>query len=114
MRGWYEMDAELLLSTTTTDFIFDDPAEPEPVTRDGLVGYMHRWDKRTREQGANNEWILSLESRQDKEGILTDWEWWELVGSDLSGSAVVQTCDDGVMFERITYFNRNARGIEPK
>lgn len=108
------MNAGLLLATTTSDFIFDDPAESTPVTRDGLEAYMHRWDQRTRAQGATNEWVLSLESRQDNDGILTDWEWWELVGSDLSGSAVVQTCDAGVMFERITYFDRNARSTASK
>ena len=106
MRGWYEMNAELLLETTAADFVFDDPAEPVPVKRDNLVDYMHRWDKRTRSLGGNNEWILSLECRQDRNGILTDWEWWELVGSGLCGTAVIQTGDAGVMFERITYFDR--------
>ena len=107
MRGWYQMDIELLHSTTHSGFVFEDPAEPEPITRAMLVGYMQRWDQRTRALGANNQWKLTHESRQDKEGILTDWEWWEVHGTDLQGAALILTSDDGVLFERITYFERN-------
>ncbi len=105
MRGWYELDADLLIESTAAEFFFDDPAEFGPVKRDGLAGYMLRWDQRTRALGANIRWSLSLESRQDKDGVLTDWEWWELNNSGLCGAAVVQTSDEGVLFERITYFD---------
>jgi hypothetical protein len=106
MDGWYEMDAEKLVSATTLNFIFDDPAEPAPVDREGLPAYMIRWDKRTRLYGATNQWILRDEVRQDQNDIITDWEWWELVGSKLCGMAVVKTSDVGVFLERITYFDR--------
>ena len=106
IEGWYELDADKLMSSTSQDFIFDDPAEPEPVSRELLPDYMIRWDKRTRSLGATNVWNLSDEVRQDSDGILTDWEWWELVATDLCGMAIVKTRDDGVFFERITYFDR--------
>ena len=106
IEGWYELDADKLMSSTSQDFIFDDPAEPEPVIRELLPDYMIRWAKRTRSLGATNVWNLSDEVRQDSDGILTDWEWWELVGTDLRGMAIVKTRDDGVFFERITYFDR--------
>ncbi len=104
MEGWYEMDAEKLLSTTTSDFIFDDPAEPAPVTREMLPEYMVRWNTMTSALGGANKWILSHEVREDKDGILTDWEWWEIVGTNLCGAAFVKTSDAGVFLERITYF----------
>ena len=113
IQGWYDLNADLLLETTSPDFIFDDPAEPEPVTRAMLVEYMHHWDARTRALGSTNQWILSNEVREDKNGILTDWEWWELVGSGLQGTAIVQTTDEGVISERITYFDRNTRHYQP-
>ena len=108
IEGWYELDADKLMSSTSQDFIFDDPAESEPVSRELLPDYMIRWDKRTRSLGATNVWNLSDEVRQDSDGILTDWEWWELVGTDLRGMAIVKTRDDGVFFERITYFDRRS------
>ena len=68
---------------------------------------MHRWDSWTRKAGANNQWILEEEVRQDKNGILTDWEWWGLVGTEIFGMALIKTRDEGVFLERITYFDRN-------
>lgn len=106
MEGWYEMDAEKLLSSIADTFIFDDPAEPEPVTKDTLLAYMASWDHRTKKAGSQNEWTLSHEVRKDKNGILTDWEWWELNGTKMQGAAVITTSDDGVLLERITYFER--------
>jgi hypothetical protein len=109
LRGWYRMDAELLMSSVAPDFIFDDPAESEPVTRAMLPGYMQRWDRRMRAAGGNNQWTLTHESRQHEDGLLIDWEWWQVIGSDLQGAALVLTSDDGVLLERITYFDRKIR-----
>ena len=71
-----------------------------------LPAYMRRWDERTRALGGNNQWRLSHEVREDKEGILTHWEWWELLDTPLQGAAIVLTGDEGVILERITYFER--------
>ena len=106
IEGWNELDTDKLGSSTSHDFIFDDSAEPAPVSRESLAEYMIRWDNRTRSLGSTNVWALSDEVRQDRDGILTDWEWWELAGTDLCGMAIVKTKDDGVFFERITYFGR--------
>jgi hypothetical protein len=109
MQGWYQMDIEMLLASTAADFIFDDPAEPEAVTRAILPAYMQRWNRRTRALGGNNQWRLTHESRIDKNGILTDWEWWEVIDSGLQGAALVLTGNAGVFLERITYFDRDRR-----
>ena len=103
IQGWYDTDVAALLATTTPDFVFDDPAEPAPVTRDGLEAYMQRWLARA---AGNNKWRLTHEVRQDKDGVLTDWEWWEVLNTDMQGTAVVVTTDEGVQLERITYFRR--------
>ena len=109
IQAWYDMNIEELLATTSEDFIFDDPAEPQPVTRAMLEAYMHRWNKNIRAHGTEDQWKLTHELRQDKDGVLTDWEWWEVLESGLCGAAIVQTGDKGVLFERITYFDRNIR-----
>ena len=106
IAGWYELDADKLLASTRDDFVFDDPMEPEPVGRAELANYMHRWDSRTRALGSNNQWRLTEEVRQDRDGFLIDWEWWELLDTPLQGAAVIKTSDEGVVFERITYFDR--------
>ena len=107
IEGWYEMDADKILSSVTDDFIFDDPAESQPATKQTLLTYMASWQRRANAAGSTNQWILSDQLRGDNNGILTDWEWWEIVNTDLCGSALIKTNDKGVFLERITYFNRN-------
>ena len=114
MQGWYQMDIDRLMASTAPDFIFDDPAEPEPVTRAHLAQYMLRWDARVRSLKGANEWRLTHESRVDANGLLTDWEWWQIVGIELQGAAVVITGNDGVMLERITYFDRVIHPFGPQ
>lgn len=109
MQGWYQMDLDMLLTTTAPEFIFDDPAEPEPVTRDTLPGYMRRWHARMRAAGGDNEWSLTHQSRHDHDSLLTDWEWWQVLGTDFQGAAIVLTANTGVILERITYFDRDLR-----
>lgn len=106
LEGWYQMDADRLVAACAAEFIFDDPAEAEPVTRDQLPAYMQRWDARTRALGGDNQWRLTHEVREDKDGILIHWEWWELLDTPLQGAAIVLTGDEGVILERITYFDR--------
>ncbi len=36
IEGWNKMDAEKLVSAVADDFLFDDPADPEPVTKVGV------------------------------------------------------------------------------
>jgi hypothetical protein len=102
IEGWYELNIKKLLAATAKDFKFFDPMERAPVDRDGLIRYMERWNARV---GYKQEWRLSHETRKDQNGVLTDWEWWELVGTDFAGSAVVTTTDLGVTMEKITYSN---------
>lgn len=112
MQGWYQMDLGRLMSTTAPGFIFDDPVEPEPVTRAELAGYMQRWDTRMRALGGNNKWRLSHQMREDRDGVLTDWEWWEVIDTGMQGAAVIVVGDEGVLLERITYFDRGLRSVE--
>jgi hypothetical protein len=106
IEGWYEIDEQKLLSSTTNAFVFEDPRESGPITRQQLGSYMSRWNSWTRSAGASNLWKLDYEVRQDKDGLLTDWEWWELKDTDICGMAFVVTSDSGVVIEKITYFDR--------
>ena len=103
IAGWYEKDLAKLLGAIAPGYQFDDPAEPYPVTRDGIAGYMQRWDDHA--QG-NNVWIPEHEVRQDKDGLLKDWHWRRVVGTDLTGAAVVKTSDEAVFLERTASFKR--------
>ena len=102
--GWNSMDAEKLLLSITDDFVFDDPADPEPITKAMLVGYMPRWPEKAAALGAGFDFETVDKVVQDKDGILLEGYWWRLAGTDVEGSAVIKTSDEGVMSERLTYF----------
>jgi len=110
IEGWYEMDAGKLLSSVSDDFMFDDPAEPAPATKETLIDYMASWDRRTKAAGMKDsgadQWLLTDYTRVDENGVLTDWAQWEIIGTPLRGMELVKTRDDGVFLERICYFTR--------
>ena len=102
--GWNTMDAEKLLASTTEDFLFDDPADPAPITKAELVRYMPVWPERAIPLGGAFEFDITDKVVRDEGGILLEWYWWRLTGIDVVGSAVIKTSDHGVFSERITYF----------
>ena len=102
--GWNTMDAGKLLASITDDFVFDDPADPEPITKATLVDYMPVWPEKAAALGTAFEFDIIDKVVQDRDGILLEWYWWRLIGADVEGSAVIKTSDNGVISERLTYY----------
>ncbi|MFP6731916.1 MAG: hypothetical protein VCD50_17405 [Alphaproteobacteria bacterium] len=104
IEGWNSMDAGKLLSSTTENFVFDDPADPAPITKVDLVRYMPVWVERAQRLGGTFEFDITDKVVMDEAGILLEWYWWQLTGIDVIGSAIIKTSDEGVFSERITYY----------
>jgi len=104
IEAWNSMDAEKLMASITEGFIFDDPAEPGPVTKAMLMAYMPRWPDKARSLGAAFAFDMVDKVVEDRNGVLTEWYWWRLTGTDVEGAAVIKTSDDGVISERLTYY----------
>ena len=49
-EGWDTWNADLLLSSLTDDFVFDDPAMPEPVIKANMEEYMAGWEDRVKQR----------------------------------------------------------------
>jgi len=102
--GWNTMDAGKILASVSDEFIFDDPTDPTPITRAMLEDYLPVWPDKARALGAAFEFEMIDKVVQDQDGILREWYWWRLAGTDVEGSAVIKTSDDGVISERLTYY----------
>ena len=98
------MDAEKLVSSVADGFEFDDPAEPEPITKTNLVRYMPAWPDKAKALGGTFRFEITDKVVQDKDGVLLEWYWWKLIGTDVEGAAVIKTTDEGVLFERLSYY----------
>ena len=103
-EGWDTWNAELLISTLAEDFVFDDPAMPEPVTKANMLDYMMGWRDRVKQLGGTGEIESTERVTIDEDGAIVAWNWWSFVGTKYEGSAVTRTTDDGVQYERITYY----------
>jgi len=55
IEGWDELDAKKLVGAVTDDFVFDDPMDPEHITKKSLPDYMKRWDARVKALGGTGD-----------------------------------------------------------
>lgn len=104
IEGWETMDAEKLISAVTDTFEFDDPADPEPITKANLVSYMPVWPEKAKALGGTFRFEIIDKVVQDRDGVLLEWYWWKLIGTDVEGAAVIKTIDQGVVLERLSYY----------
>ena len=104
IEGWNTMNAHMLMSSITANFIFDDPAEPAPITHAELVEYMPVWPEKAAKLGGKFDFHIVDKVIQDKDGNLLEWYAWTMTGTDVQGTAQIITTDEGVMLERLSYF----------
>ncbi len=104
IEGWDTMDGAKLLASVTDDFLFDDPVDPAPIGKAGLIAYMPVWPARAEALGGRFEFEIAKKLVRDEHGILLEWYWWRLAGTTVEGAAVIETSDLGVASERLTYF----------
>ena len=103
-RGWDTWDSELLCSSLAEGFFFDDPALRERITIETMPEYMASWKERVKALGGTGEITSRDRVRQDVDGGYITWHWWGFEGTNYEGSAVTKTTDEGVLYERITYY----------
>ncbi len=103
-RAWDTWDPELLASSLAEGFVFDDPAMPAPVTEDNIAAYMAGWRDRVKSLGGTGEIGSRDRVTADRDGAHVSWHWWSFVGTEFEGTAVTRTTDEGVQYERITYY----------
>ena len=103
-RGWDTWDPDLVKSSLAEGFFFDDPAMPERVTEETMAAYMESWRDRVEKMGGTGEIGSRDQVTFDQDGALISWDLWSFVGTKYEGSAVTRTTDEGVQYERITYY----------
>ncbi len=103
-RAWDTWDADLLCLSLADGFYFDDPALLERVTIDTIAEYMASWRDRVKALGGTGEIASRDRVKEDVDGAYITWHWWEFAGTNFERSAVTRTTDDGVQYERITYY----------
>ena len=109
LKGWELGDGALSLGATANSFCYDDPNTGR-IPRDEFVAFVEDFKRAAIEMGAaeNANPFLRYSDIviKDDELPATVWCWWQAVGTELQGSALVRVGEEGVLHEKIAYFSR--------
>ncbi|MDH3759356.1 MAG: hypothetical protein OEU50_00150 [Gammaproteobacteria bacterium] len=109
LKGWQLSDGNLSLSVTADSFHYDDPNSGR-ISRDEFVAFVDEFKRAAVSMGgeidANPFLQYSDVVIKDDELPATVWCWWQAVGTELQGCALVKVAEEGVMHEKIAYFSR--------
>ena len=109
LKGWELGDGALSLSVTADSFCYDDPNTGR-IPRDEFVQFVEDFKNAAVEMGgeagANPFLQYSDVVIRDDELPATVWCWWQAVGTELQGCALVKVGEEGVLHEKIAYFSR--------
>ena len=109
LEGWELGDGALSLSVTAPGFCYDDPNTGR-IPRDEFVQFVEDFKRAALEMGgaANATPFLQYTDVviKDDELPATVWCWWQAVGTELQGCALVKVGEEGVLHEKIAYFSR--------
>ena len=107
--GWMKGDLETILSSVSSDYVFDDPNEGQ-ITKENLPTYMGQLKEIVSSlRGTESETQLMELSEivtQEEEDGLTAWCWWAIPGTEMEGSGLIKVGPEGVRSERITYYTK--------
>ena len=109
LKGWELGDGALSLSVTTKDFCYDDPNTGR-IPRHQFVQFVEDFKSAAVEMGGaeNASPFLQYTDVVIKDDILpaTVWCWWQAVGTELQGCALIKVSEAGILHEKIAYFSR--------
>jgi hypothetical protein len=109
LKGWERGDGALSLGATAPGFCYDDPNTGR-IERDRFVQFVEDFKAAAVALGgarnANPFLRYSDVVIEDGELPATVWCWWQAVGTELQGCALVKVGAEGVLHEKIAYFSR--------
>jgi hypothetical protein len=109
LKGWELGDGALSLSATAQSFCYDDPNTGR-IEREQFVQFVEDFKSAAVEMGGEKDAtpFLQYSDVVIKDDVLpaTVWCWWQAVGTELQGCALVKVGNDGVLHEKIAYFSR--------
>ena len=109
LKGWELGDGALSLSVTAASFCYDDPNTGR-IPRAEFVEFVEDFKRAAIDMGGaeNASPFLQYSDVVIKDDNLpaTVWCWWQAVGTELQGCALVKVGTEGVLHEKIAYFSK--------
>ncbi|MFC1681557.1 hypothetical protein ACFL1S_07240 [Pseudomonadota bacterium] len=70
---------------------------------------MASWQDRVASPDGTGEIGSRNRATIDQDGAIVSWHWWSFDGTEFEGTAVTRTIDEGVQYERDTYYPHTPR-----
>ena len=109
LKGWELGDGALSLSVTADSFCYDDPNTGR-IPREEFVQFVEDFKSAAIDMGGalDANPFLQYSDVVIKDDALPAivWCWWQAVGTELQGCALVKVGEEGVLHEKIAYFSR--------
>jgi hypothetical protein len=104
LAGVQSMDPERAMRAASPAYRWYDGMVAEPITQDHFAEYLLGWEDRMKSIGGTGRYDVSDELLADRGGYILRWAWWTFAGTDVEGSALLKVGDQGVIYEKTTYF----------
>ena len=109
LKGWELGDGALSLSVTADSFCYDDPNTGR-IARHEFVEFVEEFKRAAIKMGGLENANPFLQYTdvviKDDDSPATVWCWWQAVGTDLQGCALIKVGEAGVVHEKIAYFSK--------
>ena len=109
LKGWELGDGALSLTVTAAEFHYDDP-DTGRIVRADFVGFVEDFKSAAVEMGGEVNATPFLHYSdvviKDDELPATVWCWWQAIGTELQGCALIKVDESGVLHEKIAYFSK--------
>jgi len=109
LKGWELGNGALSLSVTADSFCYDDPNTGR-IARHEFVEFVEDFKCAAIELGGLENANPFLQYTdvviKDDSSPAIVWCWWQAVGTDLQGCALIKASEAGILHEKIAYFSK--------
>ena len=114
LQGWIKGDSALLLAETADGYYFDDPNRGR-IAKTDFEAYVDEIKAeadgfRGDRPFDNFEDLSEIVTKEQDDGTVTVWFWWEITGTPIEGASLVKVGEAGVLSETICYYGRSDYG----
>ena len=108
-EGWTKGDADLILKAAAESYAFDDP-NTGVISKNEFSSYLAGLKETVSSLRAGAQLGTFMEISEvltdEKDGVLTAWCWWSIMGTEIKGSGLIKVGAEGVRSEVIAYYTK--------
>lgn len=108
-EGWIKGDPDTVISSLADDYVLDDPSAGQ-ISKAGFRDYFKEVKAMVDSTGGGGAPFMEITElvTSEKDGVLTAWAWWKILGTPMEGGGLIKVTDSGAISERLTNYAKPA------